>query len=107
MSAKRKNQDGEGTDTPRSYDRKKAKTQEARQIATQVPTHVADGACPVVWIAIRPDTPEGSSRLPASLDVEKFADVNLIHPLDTHSLMLCQARRFEITAMQDSMVNAR
>lgn len=107
MSAKRKNQDGEGTDTPRSLDRKKAKIQEARHIAIQTPTHVADGACPIVWIAIRPNTPEGGSKLPVSLDVEKFADVNLDRPLDAHSLMLEQARRFEIAAMQDSMENAR
>jgi len=54
MSAKRKNQDGEWTDMPRSHDRKKAKIQEARQIAIQVPAHVTDGMCPVVRIAIRP-----------------------------------------------------
>jgi hypothetical protein len=45
--------------------------------------------------------------LPVSLDVEKFADVNLSHSHNAYSLMLGQARRFEITAMQDSMVNAR
>ncbi|KAF9651561.1 POP1-domain-containing protein [Thelephora ganbajun] len=75
MSTKRKNRDGERTDTPQSHGRKKVKIQEARQIAIQVPTHVADG----------------NSKFPVSLDVENFAD----------------ARRFEITAMQDSMVNAR
>jgi len=53
MATKRKNQDGEGVDTPRSHDKKKIKIQEARQIAIQVPTHVADGAYPVLLIAIR------------------------------------------------------
>jgi len=82
------------------------KIQEARQIATQA-VPVADGACPVVRIAILPNVPKGSSKLPVSLDVERFADVNLVRPLDAHSLMQCQARRFEITAMQDSMTNAK
>jgi len=54
MSTKRKNQDGEGVDTSPSHDRKKVKVQEARQIAVQVPTHVADGTCLVVWSAIPP-----------------------------------------------------
>jgi hypothetical protein len=108
MSTKRKNQDGDGTNTPHSHNRKKVKIQGARQIAIQVPAHVADGACPIVWIASWPNTPtEGGSQLPVSLDVERFADVNLVHPLNAHSLMLGQARRFEITAMQDSIVNAR
>ena len=107
MSTKRKHHD-EGTDTPRSSGKKKAKIREARQIAIQVPAHVADGACPAVqWIAIRPNTPEGGGKLPMSLDVEKFTDVNIVRPLDAHSLMLEQARRFEIAAMQDSMENAR
>ena len=107
MATKRKSQDGEEADTPRSRDKKKIKTQEARQIAIQVPIHVADGACLVLRIAIRPNTLKGSSKLPVSLDVERFADVNLVHHLDTHSLMLRQARRFEITAMQDSVANAK
>jgi len=81
MTTKRKNQDGEGADTPSSHDRKKAKIQEARQIATQVPIHVADGVCPVVRITIRPEPPKGSSKLPVSLDVERFADVNFVHLL--------------------------
>ena len=107
MATKRKNQDGEGANTSRSHDRKKVKIQEARQIAVQVPIHVADGTCPVLRIAIRPNTPKGNSKLPVSLDVERFADVSLVHLLDTHSLILLQARRFEITAMQDSMANAK
>ena len=107
MATKRKNQDGEGADMPRSHDKKKIKIQEARQIAIQAPTHVADGACPVLRIAIQPNTLKGSSKLPVSLDVERFANVNLVHPLDAHSLILRQARRFEITAMQDSMANAK
>lgn len=105
MSTKRKNQDGEEVDTPRPHDRKKAKIQEARQIAIQVPTHVADGMYPVVWIAIQTNSPK--ANIPISLDVEKFVDVNLSHLLIAHSLTFGQARRFEITAMQDSMLNAR
>lgn len=49
MPAKRKNQDSEETETSQSH-RKKVKIQEARQIPIQVPTHLADGACFVVWI---------------------------------------------------------
>ena len=103
MSTKRKNQD----DAPRFHDRKKVKIQEARQIVIQVPTHVADGRCRIPWITILPDTLKGSDRPPVSLDVERFADVNLVHSLGAHSLMLGQARSFEITAMQNSVVNAR
>lgn len=55
MSAKRKNQDGEETETSKSHSRKKVKIQEARQIAIQVPTHVADRTCFIlVWIIIGP-----------------------------------------------------
>jgi len=77
MAAKRKNQDGGGADTPRSHDKKKVKIQEARQIAIQVPIHVADGTCPVPRIAIQPNTPKGGGKLPVSLDVERFANVTL------------------------------
>ena len=80
MATKRKNQDGEGSDTPRSHGRKKVKI----QIATQA-VSVADGACPALRIRILPNTPKGRSKLPVSLDVERFADVNLVHPLDLHS----------------------
>jgi len=64
MSTKRKNQDGEGGDTPQSHDRKKMKIQEARQITIQVPTHVADGTCPIVWIAIQPTPREAVASSP-------------------------------------------
>jgi hypothetical protein len=57
MSAKRKNRDGDGADTPQSHGRKKVRIQEARQIPIQAPTHVADGTYSVFWIASLPDAP--------------------------------------------------
>ena len=41
-----------------------------------------------------------------TLDVEKFADVNLVYPPIAHFLTFSEARRFEIMAMHDSIVNA-
>lgn len=51
------------------------------------------------------NTPKGS-QLPLTLDVEKFADVKLAYTLVAHFLTFSQARRFEIMAMRDSIVNA-
>lgn len=57
MSAKRKIEDGERTDTPHSHGRKKVKIQEARQIVVQVSNHNVDGTCPIGWMTIGP-TPQ-------------------------------------------------
>lgn len=68
MATKRKNQDRERTEESQFRDRKKAKIQEARQIAVQVPTHYPDGAwLEACWVLIEP--------IP-----RKVAAVSFLHP---------------------------
>lgn len=52
MSTKRKIQDNEGPESSEPRERKKGKTQGARQIAIQAPAHVADGTRLIARIAI-------------------------------------------------------
>lgn len=85
MSTKRKNQVGEGTQTPGSHSRKKAKIQEARQIAIQVPTHVVNGMRLIILDRNLMNLSKvSSSKPPVSLDVERFADVSIYCSFDAH-----------------------
>jgi len=88
MSTKRKNQVGEGTQTPGSHSRKKAKIQEARQIAVQVPIHVVNGMrLTILDCNLMNLSKVSSSKPPVSLDVERFVDVSIYCSFDAHSLM--------------------
>lgn len=107
MSTKRKNQAGEGTQTPGPHSRKKARVQEARQIAIQEPTHFVNGMRLIILDRDSMNLSKVSSSKSLSLDVEKFANVSICRLFTCAFTDFCQARRFEITAMQDAITNAR
>jgi hypothetical protein len=64
-------------------DRKKAKLVESRHIPVQ------------------------NVVLPNSVNIERFIEVTDVHVLLLHSLTMCQARAFEINAMESAMKSAR
>lgn len=49
----------------------------------------------------------GMQGLPATIDVERFANVPCFLNLGDGNLLRIQARQFEITAMQDAITNAK